>query len=760
MAATTGRVRGLRGSRLILPILVLVSAAGAILAARISFGADGWLWNLDMPKIHYPLAVFFHDALVSGGLPLWNDQLGLGFPLYAEGQIGAFYPPNWLIFRFDPLVALDLTRLVHLTMAGTGTGLLALRVAGSRHGAVLAALVVVLCGAIVTKLEWWNLVAAYGWMPWVLLPLAGRAEPRRSEVVTAGVLWGVQALTGHPQTWLLTGFAAVLLLLRRPWAPALGRVIGFGALGVAVGAMQLIPTALLVGLSNRAGGMQPNELFGNATTPFDVLGLGFANPFLRLSGGEWDYATSWYPDGHFTLLNAGFYVGLPVLALAGIGASTRRARRWLLLAGVMLAIPIAAAFQPSLWEELPVLNGLRSPVRSYMVVSIAIAVLAAIGVSRLGRSRWGSVWGLAAVGVPVVGYLLVSVLAIAFGDLFNQLFILSSWTADAGDAEAARGLAQMALTSPWPLYLELALGLAAAVLISRPRSAGIVAASVLLAVIPLALLSPAVNPLRPPGEFSHAWSDYVAKLQAEEPHRVLTLDAPGWYPGMPDQLAAVGVPDIGMFTSLNFASVEFVTQRLRSNDPGGMLRRAVGIDFVVTFGRSCPGWIVAHAEDGDAYICRVPGSTAPPYWLPESAVQTPSGGDEPLRAEFEAATAMAVSVPVERVTDSMLRHEATVDAPEAGWVWFDRAWWPGWRMTIDGRDTPIYEALGGQLVAAPAGSHRLVAELTLWEVKLGAGMGLIGVALGLGWAVFPRWRGRAAAKSAARDPTVAAGERS
>ncbi|HTE66012.1 MAG TPA: hypothetical protein VK736_07110, partial [Candidatus Binatia bacterium] len=169
MSALSERIAGARGASLMFVVLLLVSAAGAVLAARISFGAEGWLWNLDMPKIHYPLAVFFHDALEAGALPLWEDQLGLGFPLYAEGQIGAFYPPNWVIFRFDPLVALDLTRLVHLTLAGTGAGLLALRVAGSRHGALVAALVVVLCGAIVTKLEWWNLVAAYGWMPWVLL---------------------------------------------------------------------------------------------------------------------------------------------------------------------------------------------------------------------------------------------------------------------------------------------------------------------------------------------------------------------------------------------------------------------------------------------------------------------------------------------------------------------------------------------------------------------------------------------------------------
>jgi hypothetical protein len=505
--------------------------------------------------------------------------------------------------------------------------------------------------------------------------------------------------------------------------------------------------------------MQPNELFGNAATPLDLLGLGFVNAFVRTAGGEWDYSTSWYPGGHFTLLNAGVYVGLPVLALAGIGASTRRARRWLVLAGVMVAIPIAAAFQPPFWQDVPVLNGLRSSVRSYMVVSVAIAVLAAIGVSRLGRTRWGSVWGLAAVAIPVVAYLLTTVLAFAFAEAFNQLFILSSWTAGPDEADRARGLAQLALTSPWPLFLELALGLAAAVVISFPRSTRTVATAVVLAVFPLALLSPVVNPLRPPGEFSHTWSDYVSRLQVEAPHRVLTIDAPGWYPGMPDQLAAAGVPDIGMFTSLNFAAVEDVTLRLRSNDPGGTLRRAVGIDTVVTFGHSCPGWVVAHAQDGNAFICSVPGTTRPPYWIPGAAVQPEYLEGGSIRADIDASAAVASAVPLQTISQTPLRHEAVVDAPTEGWVWFDRAWWPGWRLTIDGRDSPVYKALGGQLVAVPAGRHELIAELTLWEVKLGAAIGLVGLALGLGWAWLPRWRRRATSDKTV-DATAGAAERS
>src|SRR3989304_628161 len=108
--------------RLTLLLLVLVSAAGAALAARVSFGIDGWLWNLDLPKIHYPLAVFFHAALESGHPPLWEAPLGLGFPLYAEGQLGAFYPPNWLIFRLEPLVALDVSRVLHPAPGGPGAG--------------------------------------------------------------------------------------------------------------------------------------------------------------------------------------------------------------------------------------------------------------------------------------------------------------------------------------------------------------------------------------------------------------------------------------------------------------------------------------------------------------------------------------------------------------------------------------------------------------------------------------------------------------
>ena len=309
--------------------LALISLAAAVWAARLFRPAGEWLWNLDIPKIDFPLASFFHEALAQGRLPLWNERLGLGFPLYAEGQIGAFYPPNWLLFQLNPLVALDATRVVHLAFAGVGAGLLVLRLRGSRPGAVIAALVAVLGCAITAKLEWHNLVAAYAWLPWVLLPLVRRPRPTRAGLVASGLLFGIQALAGHPNTWLLTGIALTVILVASSGdgpLRGLGRAIGVGLLGAAVGAVQLIPTAVLTTLSVRSEALTPSDLFAAASTPFDILLPGFTNAFIQSPEGFWNFYSVWYPDGVFAHLEAAAFLGLPVLALAAGGAFLRRSR--------------------------------------------------------------------------------------------------------------------------------------------------------------------------------------------------------------------------------------------------------------------------------------------------------------------------------------------------------------------------------------------------------------------------------------------------
>jgi hypothetical protein len=727
------------GPPLVLLWLIVVSFVAAVIAARYQGLAGPWLWNFDMPKIDYPLASFYHDALRAGRLPLWNDQLGLGYPLYAEGQIGAFYPPNWLLFQFTPLIALDLSRIVHLTIAGVGTGWLVLRVSGSRTGAVVAALVAVLGGAITAKLEWHNLVAAYAYVPWILVPLVRRPAPTRAGLVGAGVLFGIQALTGHPNTWLLTGFTAVLVMLAtNPWPTTLLRIVAFGLIGVGVGAVQLVPTIVLTTLSVRSTGLSSQDLFASGATPFDILGLAFQGAFVRVEGGAWDPWSVWYPDGTFALYEAAWYVGFPVLGLAAIGATTQRARPLAIAALILVAVAVIAGFQPEPWAAIPILNGLRSPTRAYVFVALLLGVLAGIGVGRLGRGYRTLLRTVVAVAAPLIAYgLVVAMIRLSPGSFVELLLESSSFRPD--DVANRLALAELTLTAAWPLGLDLAAALAIVVVVAFagrfPRGRLLLApAAVLVAAVPLVVLGPLPNSVQPINAFSYAGSDFVRAVAATNPHRVLTLSPPGFYSGSPDQLAAARIPDLRMFSSLDLEAVTSITDQA-GQDVAVDLRRALGVDLIVTFDRPCPGGVVIGASAPDkATLCRI-DALHPPYWIPESAVSvgaTPASAIKPQDAEVDL-TAVGQAINSEEVSRDETGLSATIEVPGSGWVWIDRAWWPAWHTTVDGVGVPVSRAFGGQLVHVDAGRHVIRQWLLPWEALIGLVMGVAALGLAAIW---------------------------
>jgi hypothetical protein len=715
----------------VLLALIVVSFLAAVVAARYQGLAGPWLWMFDMPKIDYPLASFYHDALRAGRLPLWNDQLGLGYPLYAEGQIGAFYPPNWILFQFPPLIALDLSRILHLTIAGVGAGWLVLTLSGSRTGAIVGALVAVLGGAITAKLEWHNLVAAYAYAPWILLPLVRSRAPTRRGLVASGILFGVQALAGHPNTWLLTGFTAALVMLAtKPRPVTLLRIVAFGLLGVGVGAVQLIPTAVLTTLSVRSTGLAIADLFSSTATPFDILGLTFQGAFLRVEGGAWNPYSTWYPDGAFPLYEAAWYVGFPVLGLAAVAITVPRVRPLAIAALVLIAIPVIAAFRPEPWAAIPILNGLRSPTRSYLIVALLLGVLGGIGVGRLGRPGGGLSRPLVLVAVPLIAYGVVLETVRLAPATFDQLLRESSSFSRSGDQTARLAFAEGALGATWPLALDLASAaaiIAVIALVTRfPRVRVLLApAALIVAAVPLLVLGPLPNQVRTEDAFSYAGTDFVRAVASAHPRRVLTLSPVGFYNGSPDQLAAARIADLRMFSSLDLAAVASITDEA-GQDAAVDLRRALGVDVVVTFDRPCPGVEVATSAREKARICRVDAFT-PPYWIPDAAVSLGSEDGTPIRprdAEIDLA-ALSQPLPPASVSRDETGLTATIDAPSAGWVWIDRAWWPAWHTTVDGNGIVVARALGGQLVHVEAGRHVIRQWLLPWEALVGLVLGVL-----------------------------------
>ena len=725
------------------PSLLVIALIEALIATRLPMPPGMTLWNLDVPKIDAPLAVFMSEALDQGRLPLWNDRLGLGFPLYAEGQIGALYPPNWVLFQLDPLDALAASRVVHLVAAGLGTGLLALRVTGSRPGAVVATSVAVLGGAIATKLEWTNMVAAYAWLPWVLLPLSRRPTPTRVGLLMAGIAWGLQALAGHPNTWLLTGIAAATLLVAthrdRGLVP---RLLVFGGVGVAIGAIQLLPTLLLTTLSVRSLGLSEDDVFASAATPFDVLGFGFAQPFVRSDQNGWDIFTNWYPDGIFALLEASAFVGLPVIALAAASVTSRRARRWLVVAAVMLAIPVVAALRPSVWLDLPLLNGLRSPVRSYVVVALVLGLLGAIAIARArhGTSAWPVRLAAFAVALAMVAYVGTLAMAGLAPEAFATLYSAAVNHPSPEATETARSAAVAALASPLPIVLEIAAGVVMVALLAPRHGWAMTTARVLLVIVPLALLAPMANQIRPTSDALVSGSELATTLREYAPNRVLTIDPPGFAPPSPDRLAAAGVPDLAMFSSLDLLASDQLLDQVRDGPDADAVRALVGIDVLVTFDRPCPGHHVRQLTQDAAVVCRIDAVSAP-YWLPADVVTVGDPTDSPIAprdATIDPVRALAAVRPGEvsvELTDDLV---AQVDAPAAGYVWIDRAWWPGWTVTVDGVRVRPFRALAGQLVPVDAGSHEIRLHLVPWDALIGLGAAVVATLLAASWVLRGR----------------------
>ena len=737
--------------------LVFISLAAAFWAARLFHDPGEWLWNLDLPKIDFPLAAFFHQALADGRLPLWNGRLGLGFPLYAEGQIGAFYPPNWLLFRLPSLVALDATRVLHLAIAGVGAGMLVLRLRGSRPGAIVAALVAVLGCAITAKLEWHNMVAAYAWLPWILLPLVRRPRPSPEGLVAAGILFGIQALAGHPNTWLLTGIAFTVVLMAGRDGPVAGfrRAVGVGLLGAGVGAVQLIPTAILTTLSVRSSSLSPQDLFAASSTPFDLIFPGFSSAFIRVEDGYWNFYTVWYPDGVFAHLEAAVFLGLPVLALAAGGSTLRRSRPFLAAIAVLIAIPVFEAFQPGFLTSIPFVNGIRSPVRAYMMAAVLVGVVAGMAVGRPLRLGLRPRRSLAIALIPVIAY--GATLALLFGapDAFDDLVLQFTSFGNLADVQKRHQLAVDALTAPWPALGELAAGIAIMVVLFiaarmvRDGTIGrwrpiLVPVIVLIAAAPLVAFGPLPNGTRDLASISSAGSPFMTAARGADPYRFVTLNPPGYYVGMPDQPAADLVPDLRMFSSLNLRATDDVTSVATKDNPDGQaMRRALGVDVVATFDAACPGAALTTSEPDKAVFCRDDAALRPPYWIPGAAAPARTGDASPIRpseATVDLPTLLSTAKPATVVARDDGRVVADVDAPADGFVWVDVAWWPGWRATVDGVGVTTARAIGGTLVPVTAGTHRVELTLVPWDALLGLGIGVLALAAALVWVARGRRR--------------------
>jgi len=385
-----------------------------------------FFWRFAAPpsdRVAYPAGDFtetfgvFRDivyrALLAGRFPLWADCLWSGYPLHADPQAALFYPPTWLIFLIlrvqnwghFPIEALTAEVALHYLFLSFFLFLFLSSLSLRRSAAVLGAVVFTYGGYLTGSPPLQTATLEVNtWLPLALLFVGKLVQTRQPRhLALTALMLTLSFLAGHPQTFvyiaLLVGAYFAFRAHQVGWS--LGVFVGWGValMGLTVGlsAAQLFPSVHFILNSTRA------------SVAFEQAGHGF--PFADvlqffLTG----FVSLWQP----------LYVGLLPLGLTAYACARRSAeiRFWAgtALAALLLSFGTkAVAYDVAYWL-IPGYRLFREQERLALVVSVALAVLAAFGAHHmLGSLSRHARWALCRVerAAGVVFLISIGILTVA-----------------------------------------------------------------------------------------------------------------------------------------------------------------------------------------------------------------------------------------------------------------------------------------------------------------------------------------------------------
>ncbi len=716
------------------------------------------LGNVDHFTYAYPQAKLIAQSIREGAIPLWNPFQMCGQPFLAvfEGQI--FYPPALLYLILPTEVALEVINIFHhaasmLLMYWLGRAM-GLQPVGSLAGALVFAF----SGFVIGQVQWVPQPAAAAvWLPLAFIAL--EKIFRAFHPVYALILAAAVALSilGAFMQYSVYGIVAIALyactrlcwlaIERHDWAKVAraGAIISVGlALGFALTAVQVLPTAELQQLSpRRPGGITIEQALAPGGS------WGFTRLFREMLASTPDHP------------RAGYF-GVATLLLTPLALFLRpydpRVWCFLFLGGFAIAGAIDAG-NPlfPLIRKLPAMAWFRVPVRLLYLLSFAAAALTAITVDALYTFATGS--KTSALKWRVVSFL--GVLSLAMGLLYaraplrTQIYLALATALIAG---------ALFVTSKWPRVVAL-VGLLLLLGYDLFTASFNKFLHPYHTTAPLYAAAAAFQYVRErqgldrtyiydPSSFNYALMQKQGTLQGifsvtdYEPlslrrwESFFKLMYPPLTPRaalMPFAGSLVLPPQDPRVRLLDLLSVRFVVghrlalQALSSQHgspdqhrPGAwrLAFQGGGTDYVVwerhpVLPRAYLAYNTQHAPTEAAALEAVADPAFDPWSRvvveDQEATLTPSGNALPI-------------TPAHIVTYQPTRVTIEVFSNRPALLVLNDTFYPGWRATVDGRAVPIYRAnFLFRGVPVEPGSHTVVFEFTPWNFRLGAALSIVGL---------------------------------
>src|SRR5258708_3380397 len=329
---------------------------------------------------HWPNTLYFQQALRSGQWPLWSDLLMSGQPFSANPLTNVWYPPQSLALLFPTPLHLSLMIWLHLVIAGLGMRVLGQKLGLSAGPASIIGLAYALTPRLfaATGAGHLDILYASAWLPWLLWAIENAFSEQTVMLRQIAPLSAIAALSFLADiriSFFSFAVAASLAGWRLIQASPIERkralkVLGTSAvLVIGLTAVQWLPLLTLAPYLTRAT-LSAQDAAAFSLQPLQMIGLAFPDRF----------------GFHETIT----YAGLAVLVLACIGLvhTPRRLLFWGLIAlgAALYALGDQGFLWPVLIRLVPALAWLRVPARAWIVVALALIVLAGFGIQALVAS--------------------------------------------------------------------------------------------------------------------------------------------------------------------------------------------------------------------------------------------------------------------------------------------------------------------------------------------------------------------------------------
>ncbi len=342
----------------------------------------------DVPSFIYPMQTLAVDMWKNGDIPLWNRLILAGTPLLANFQSAPFSPTIFVYFLFDTKTAWSIQVILQHVLVAFFTYALLRSWNRSKTASILGGIAFAFAGYTTIWSQWNGHTLAAAFIPLLLLS-ADTFLKKGKALALIGVSISIAflILSGYPQTLIYAGFAFILLYLLRICSHDQKQKVFrtlflgiFAILGIGLAAIQIIPGAELLSLSQRR--VEPH--------PYDWAFLPLSKTITFLAPDYFgNHATEnyWGPQDYTS--NTGF-IGVGIAVLASVTVFLKKNREitfafLLLVLSLLLAFPTPISIY--IWKSGILGMNAASAHRSLVLFNLSAAILAAFGLDLLQEKK-------------------------------------------------------------------------------------------------------------------------------------------------------------------------------------------------------------------------------------------------------------------------------------------------------------------------------------------------------------------------------------